>query len=531
MSARPDMRPTASGDPVLVIGSGPVGLTLATELLASGVDVRLIDRRPAPSPLSRALVVWPRTLQVLRRLGGSEAIEADGRPLRSFRYYSSLRPVATVTFGALTQPVVMPQPDVERLLATSLAAAGGTVERCVSLVDLQQNGRGVDVTLATPTGSEHGRYSHVVGCDGADSTVRKALGLDYHGFTYPLTYLLVDAFVDGLDEHDIAHYYCSQAGILVVVGLPNGRCRVFTAAPPGSEPAVEEIPALMQRLMDERGPAGLRLRGVAWASAFTVQARHTEKMKVGRVFLAGDAAHIHSPAGGQGVNTGITDADNLAWKLALAWQGWAGDELLETYPTERQEVTRSVLRQADFQTRAWLVRGTVKVRARDAALRLASAGRLLDATFAPWLAGIRTRYRRGAVAMRGGPLARARTVRGFAAGALVPPQKVRVGRRQAQLSDVLPGARFTLLGLSTGQGSVVDAATRVADLPDLVECATLEPDGTLTYGVLPERGALVLVRPDLHVAVVSKEVASVRDFFRTYLVAGTRRETAVAGRS
>lgn len=521
-------RPKASGDPVLVVGSGPVGLTLASELLASGVEVRLIERRAAPSPLSRALVVWPRTLQVLRRLGGSEAIEADGRALRSFRYYSSLRPVATIRFGAITQPVVMPQPDVERLLATTLAAAGGTVDRCVSLIDLQQNDTGVDVTLATAGGLEHCRCSYVVGCDGADSTVRTVLGLDYHGFDYPVTYLLVDAFVDGLAEHDIAYYYCSPAGILVVIGLPNGRCRVFTGAPPGSEPPVEEIPALMQRLVDERGPGGLQLHGIDWASAFTVQARHSEKVKVGRVFLAGDAAHIHSPAGGQGMNTGITDADNLAWKLALAWHGRAGDELLDTYATERREVTRSVLRQADFQTRAWLVRGTAKVRARDAALRLASAGRLLDATFAPWLAGIRTRYRRGALAMPSGPMARVRTVRGFAAGRLVPPQKVRLGGRQEQLSDVLSGARFSLLGLWTGSEAMVDAATRVADLPDLVECATLGLDGTLTYGMLPERDALVLVRPDLHVAVVSEEAAPVRDFLSTYLVAGARREAVLA---
>jgi 3-(3-hydroxy-phenyl)propionate hydroxylase len=150
---------------------------------------------------------------------------------------------------------------------------------------------------------------------------------------------------------------------------------------------------LVQDILDQCGPGGLHLHDADWVSTFAVRARHTDRYRLGRVFLAGDAAHLHSPAGGHGMNCGITDAHNLAWKLALAWRGQAGERLLASYEPERQQVTRAVLRPADLPTRAGLVRRPHRVWLRDTAVSAASATRLLNRDYIPWVAGLRTRYR------------------------------------------------------------------------------------------------------------------------------------------
>src|SRR5262249_8880920 len=220
------------------------------------------------------------------------------------------------------------------------------------------------------------------------------------------------------------HFFCSPRGVVVLYGLPSGRFRVFLSGPADLTPDDATLD-LVQDLLDQRGPGGLRLYDADWVSTFAVHARHTDRYRLGRVFLAGDAAHIHSPAGGQGLNSGITDAHNLAWKLALAWHGHAGERLLASYEPERQQVTRAVLRQADLQTRAWLVRKPHHVWLRDTAVRAASATRLLNRDYVPWLAGLRTRYRSDLV----DPAPRHRAAgrspeHDFVTGALVPDVQI-----------------------------------------------------------------------------------------------------------
>jgi 2-polyprenyl-6-methoxyphenol hydroxylase-like FAD-dependent oxidoreductase len=278
--------------PVLVVGAGPVGLAAAADLSRRGVPVRCIDAAAGPSPRSRTLVVWPRTVDVLRGLGGERIIAERSMPLESFHYYSSARRIARIEFTERTRPLVLPQPQVEELLTATLELTGTTVAWNTRLVGLAQDGDAVTARLHTAGGVLEERFSYVVGCDGVT-----------------------------LD--------------------------------------------LVQDLLDQRGPGGLRLHDADWVSTFAVHARHTDRYRLGRVFLAGDAAHSHSPAGGQGLNSGITDAHNLAWKLALAWHGHAGERLLASYEPERRQVTRAVLRQADLQTRAWLVRKPHHVWLRD----------------------------------------------------------------------------------------------------------------------------------------------------------------------
>lgn len=499
--------------PVLVTGAGPAGLTAATELLRRGVPVRCVDRADGPSTLSKALGLWPRTVEVIQRVGGRDLFAERALPQSQMRYYSDGKVIANLRYRPATRPLICRQPDIEEALRANLTGVGGTVEWATELVSFEQLGDRVRAGLRGPDGTEREEeFAYLVGADGAGSTVRGRLGVGFEGSTYELRFVVADVRVDTAFDHRMTHYFCSPRGILVACGLPDGRWRVFTSAPPGV--SREDIGlAEVQRLVDERGPGGIRLYDPDWISVFDVHARHAETTRVDRVFLIGDAAHIHSPAGGQGLNTGVNDAHNLAWKLALVWHGHVDEPLLDTYASERGEVARAVVRQADVQTRLWLLRRRHQVALRDNALRVASGLRLFDLAYIPWLAGLRTRYRTGGT--RGGRAGGARAA-GFVPGALAPR------RLRGELDDL----RHTLVVTGTP-----DRATR-----ELTRWCADRLDTVLDVRTVTRRGrpALVLVRPDGHVEGVGKDATAMRArltvLFRPLLGAGreTREKKAKA---
>ena len=503
--------PRTERDPVLVVGAGPVGLTAATELRRRGVAVRCIDKASGPSPLSKSLAVWPRAMEVLLQLGDRRLVEERSLPLRAFRYYSSNVQIADICFTDRTRPVVLVQPDVEELLRDAFATIGGRVEWGTELVALDQDTDGVKALVRYPDGTERREeFSYLVGSDGASSTVRTLLDIPFEGATYPNTFVLADVKLTAPLQHAAAHYYCSPRGVLVVVGLPSGRFRVFTSAAPDLDRDSVTLETV-QRLVNERGPGSLTLYDPAWVSAFSVHARHAKRTRVGNVFLAGDAAHIHSPAGGQGLNCGITDAHNLAWKLAMVWRGRASDRLLSSYEPERRGVARTVVRQADLQTRFWLLRKRHQVALRDSAFRVASALRLANLGPVPEMAGLRTVYP---------PLdgLRHRSAGGFVPGGLAPDWPVwneRAGARQP-LRGALTPYGYTLLIRTDRRSEVAPDVADVVDrilssYPDLVEVRTLGADRVLHDGAIesarPGRRhvrhapTLALIRPDHHVAM------------------------------
>lgn len=492
--------------PVLVVGAGPAGLTVAAELVRRGVPVQCIDKADGPSPLTKALAVWPRTLEVFRRLGGADEIRLRAMPFRSMNYYSAGRKIARIGFTRRTRPVVLPQPEVESLLTAALHRADGAVEWQTELLALDAAADGVKARLRLPSGDDvTTEFSYVLGCDGANSTVRELLGIDFDGATYPATFVVADVELVNGPQHDASHFYCSAHGVLVISGLPSGRARIFTSAPPEFD-AEDILLESVQRLVDERGPDGLILRDPSWMSTFSVHARHARHSRRGRVLLVGDAAHIHSPAGGQGLNLGVLDGQNLAWKLALCWHGYGGEDLLDSYEAERSQVARSVVRQADRQTRAWLLRKRRHVVARDTVLRVVSFLRLPELLWVPALAGLRVRYR---------PVRRfgRRRIGAFVLGALVPDRMIWDHRqaRRLPLRDAVTDLRFTVLFSGDAFGSAVDQliAWLWAVVPAHVETRTLEADSVLHPGP-PEAGGrpgrrpfVVLIRPDQHIAAVA----------------------------
>ncbi|MEU6943841.1 FAD-dependent monooxygenase [Streptomyces sp. NPDC046316] len=357
---------------VLIVGAGPVGLSAAAELRRRGVECRLVDRLPARLPYAKAVGIQPRTLELWDRMGLARAVLERAVPLRGQllyvdgreqgRFELSLPPEVPYRFAAL------PQYETERLLEEYVAGLGTVIERGTELLSFAQDADGVTARLRTASGAdEELRARFLIGCDGAHSTVRKGLGLGYEGGAFPEEYMLGDVETDwDLPEgYGVRSLHRAEDGstddVLVCIPLPGTRrYRMSMTVPPelsaqgagkergdgvahglegGAAPELSHIQAVVDRL----APAPTRVSTLRWSSVFRISHRIVDRYGEGRVFVAGDAAHIHPPTGAQGMNTGIQDACNLAWKLALVLRGEAGPALLASYDAERRPVGEEVV--------------------------------------------------------------------------------------------------------------------------------------------------------------------------------------------
>ena len=341
--------------PVLIVGAGPTGLVMAAELARRGVGCRVIDKAPHRSQWSKALGIQARTLEVFQNMGIADAFTSLGNPAHAANLHSGGRRIVRLPFDGLDSPypylLILPQSETERLLEAHLSRQGVPVERQTELTALVQDEAGVTATLCRADGGTEGvRSDWLIGCDGAHSTVRHALGLPFEGAAYPEQFLLADAPVDWPGSDNELHVFLTLQGVLALFPLGGGRWRLIADDPPEAMPGHEPTRDECQALAHARGPGGIMLGPLEWSSNFRISQRLVARLRTGRVFLAGDAAHIHSPVGGQGMNTGIQDAANLAWKLALVVAGRADPKLLESYHAERHPVAQAVLRGTDLLT-------------------------------------------------------------------------------------------------------------------------------------------------------------------------------------
>ncbi len=341
--------------PVLIIGAGPTGLMMACELQRHGIACRLIEKATVPCDKSRALVLHARTLEILECMGIVERFIDRGCPAYGASLYHAGERIVHLDMSELQSPypfsLMIAQSETERLLADEFVKNGGTIERGIELLKLSQGKGGITVTVKNVKGKEEGLVAQwLIGCDGAHSTVRKALELPFEGSAYEERFGLVDCMVKSdLPDDEISTFF-HEDGAFVFFPLGKKRFRIIVNVP--SSQVIGDAPSLsdMQVFADRRGPGNIKLHDPIWLAWFTIHQRSVSKYRVGRVFLAGDAAHIHSPIGGQGMNTGMQDAFNLAWKLALALRGNGDEKLLDSYNDERLPVGQQLLKGTDLAT-------------------------------------------------------------------------------------------------------------------------------------------------------------------------------------
>ena len=345
---------------VLIVGAGPVGLTLGCVLACLGVRHRILSKEPELRPIaeSRAEGVHPRTLHLLEQLGLLELASAWGREAHGVTLHLGKARLARISLDDPETPffpgaLILEQGKVERVLAARLVELGGTVELGREVVSVSQREDQAEVVVRNAGGGESTvRARYVVGCDGARSIVRSAAGVTFEGEANPGTYALADVDVRWDKEafDDDLHIFMSP--LLIIARLPEGTWKVASLAPSGLEPGADAgavLEALSTRLRTHGVQA--QLGAARWTSVFRISWRMVNRMVSERIILAGDAAHIHSPMGGQGMNEGMHDAANLGWKLAAVVSGKANAKLLRSYDEERLPIIADVLKNTAEMTK------------------------------------------------------------------------------------------------------------------------------------------------------------------------------------
>jgi 2-polyprenyl-6-methoxyphenol hydroxylase-like FAD-dependent oxidoreductase len=342
---------------VLVVGAGPVGLIVASELTKYGIDVDIIDREQASTTRSKALSVSAASLKAFHGLGLSDVFLRRGKLIEDVYVYYGGRRCAHINNRYLDTCyrgyLSISQPETEQILTEHLVSQGTRIRRGIELTAIRNLPDRVDVTLRDHTFKREtpGSYDFVIGCDGAQSSVRQLLEIPFVGKDYDMHFIMGDVRFDTAKDFSSTSYHVADDGFMIFLPMAQGLTRLVIKkegplAPDRAPPQVDEL----QAFLDRHYPETLTIQSVEWASSARFFSRIARENALGRVFLAGDAYHLFSPIGGQGMNTGIQDAINLAWKLALYANGKAKRRLIDTYPEERYSVVTKVLNSTHINT-------------------------------------------------------------------------------------------------------------------------------------------------------------------------------------
>jgi 2-polyprenyl-6-methoxyphenol hydroxylase-like FAD-dependent oxidoreductase len=460
---------------VLIAGAGPVGLTMANELTRYGIAVRIVDKNTERTDKSKALVLWSRTLELFDHGGYVEPFLAAGLKAHGAQMSNGRDIIARISLDDIESPfpyaLMIPQSDTERILEERLEKQGVKVERTVALESFKELDNGVEAVLRKANGeSETLRADWLIGCDGAHSVVRHGLGFTFDGTTQPSDWYLADGHISGLDPQDRLHIFWHKDGILAFFPITEGRWRVIADLGPAQGDAHCPDPTLqdVQALITLRGTDGIVIKDAYWLAAFRINERKVSQYGRGRAFLAGDAAHIHSPAGGQGMNTGMQDAFNLAWKLSLVIGGVCKPALLDSYSVERSAVGDMVLKNASRVTDAAIIRNPIVQHLRNTVVKFALGFPQLGHRVANLLAELNIGYPKSPLTVAG----------------THQPSVRKAGERWPERLPADPGkARFTAIGPANAVSALA------AKSPNLVQAAPASADGK----------DLRLIRPDGYV--------------------------------
>jgi 2-polyprenyl-6-methoxyphenol hydroxylase-like FAD-dependent oxidoreductase len=538
---RPDADTT-----VLIVGAGPSGLTAALILTMARVPFRIVDKKAGPVEETRALIVHAKTLELWDKLGLAQQAIADGQRIGAIQMLREGRPAGTVTFldtgaderTAFPFALSYAQNQTEHMLVNRLEALGGRVEWNTEVLSLSQTTDRVLVHLQrADNGEEILAANWVVGADGARSPVRHALNLELKGDTYEQTLFLADvdlewAFAPGQVVFDL-----TRAGFSGFFTIPGGdkRYRLLgSLAPALARKTTLTLDDLQQQIRDT-STLDVRLLNARWITIYRIHHRMAEQFRIGRVFLVGDAAHIHSPAGGQGMNTGIGDAYNLAWKLALVATGQAYETLLDSYTAERMPFARTILNGSDRGFTAAVTTNPMGRRIKLVAVplffRLLSSRAIFKRQAFWYLSQLWTRYHTSpAIAETG------RTRHGPQAGDRAPDGEILDGAgTQTRLLSLLTGLEHHLLlfegaNPTTVSVAALDATTAlVTGYAAPIRTHRIRPTNRKLhqrYGATS--ASLFLVRPDGQIAYrgAATDLDSLRRFLDRFFVARAAVETA-----
>lgn len=380
---------------VLIVGAGPVGLFLANELLRHGLSCRIIDKKTGLSVHSKALGIHIRSLEMFAASGFIEAILDRGHAVKGMVFKHQQQDIASITFEHTDAPyhhvIDLPQDETERVLAQGLNQKNTEVSWQTTLLQFEEHATHVVATLqkADQTQTQLSA-SWLVACDGAHSTVRHLLNLDFIGSPYQEHWWLADLHIDWAVANDHMRVYLDDDGPMALFPMVDQRYRLVMIAPDAGleTPTLEDIQALFAK----KCPQPARLRDPLWLNGFNLQHRQIQQYRHSRVFLAGDAAHIHSPLGGQGMNTGLQDVYNLAWKLALTQKGLGTSHLLDSYHAERYPVGHRVLHETDRMTKAFTLKNPVAIHLRNQLMKCLTSFDAVKHTLANNMAQLLIQY-------------------------------------------------------------------------------------------------------------------------------------------
>jgi 2-polyprenyl-6-methoxyphenol hydroxylase-like FAD-dependent oxidoreductase len=348
-----------NNEPVLIVGAGPTGMTAAMELSRLGIPVRLVEKTSKPATTSRAVGVQARTLELFEQRGLAAQLVERGNQGVAVSAYGGGKLVFRLEFKNIDSKykyiLFVSQAETEKTLRDALKKNGVKIEWDTTLVGFSQaeHAEGITAILKHGDGSlESLTSSYLISAEGAHSTVRETLDLHFEGKSLDEQYALGDFYIDSeLLDSDL-HVFSSEHGFLGMFPMGNKRYRLIASNPiskpsKNTEPSIEEL----QQLYDQRSPLPAKFHDMSWSSWFHINSRMIHQLRLNRIFLGGDSAHIHSPAGAQGMNTGIQDMIDLSWKLAMVLKGEAKDEILDTYATDRVPVIKNVLTKTEGLTK------------------------------------------------------------------------------------------------------------------------------------------------------------------------------------
>lgn len=507
-------------DEVLIVGAGPVGLTLAIQLARYGVKFRIIDKSAMQTEDSRAAGIHPRTLEVFEDLGVIDTFLEQGVSVAGINLYSHKKRLIHAVYGGLDSryPHILdlPQSQTEQILLKRFEALGGKIHRQCTLASLENHDERVDVQLqaegrtATPD-----TFAYVIGCDGARSACRKFTETPFPGSEYPTSWIVFDAKMDWPYDPQELHLFLHEEGVIASFPLPHGRMRITIEKGPVVEgeklptPTYDEALALLKRRISEE----VQFSEPADIGPFIIHHRQVTRYKTGRVFLARDAAHLHSSAGGQGMNTGIQDAYNLGWKLSYVLQGLSDPKILDTYHEERHPIAKDVLSITDMMTKMVTLKNPALSFMRNTMMSLVGNFSSLTKKFPRMLSQLDLKYHPNFILQASGE----NLPEDLKVGMRIPDHTLKQGGKPFCLFEALHGTHHTLLLFSGKMPQETDLKILsqlyqmgsdtlqpyliYRNESDLTHCPQKdhclydhEPSAHTHYGI--EKAAVVIVRPD-----------------------------------